>query len=772
MEHPSIARLLDGGTTPEGRPWIAMELIEGMPIDRFCAENHLTIEERCLLMSKVCDTVAYAHRHLVVHRDLKPTNILITPDGNPKVLDFGIAKVLGEGEPEGEEPLTRGSSLPLTPEYASPEQILGVPVTTASDVYSLGVVLYQVLTGERPYRLTSTNPHELERVICDTEPRKPSALETLPGRTRRRLGGDLDNVVLMALRKDVSRRYGSAEQLAEDLRRHLQGLPVKARRDTLLYRGGKFLRRNRVAAAAGFVVVASVAAGTVIDLRQANAARDRFDQLRGFARTVLVDLHAQLSDIPGTAGAQQTLVAYVDRYLKQVAAQHAGDDTALAPEFATTYLRLGEMQGTTPQAIASFENGRRLLERATLNPSLNPADSLVLARLRMREGSTLLDLGRTQEGVENLMAAAELAGRIDRTRSFDPEAELVKAFAAWRLGRLRRIQNRLPEAEQLARSAIATGEEVLRHGVRTKELYEILTGARNVLASALRRQGHYQESLEAYRKALADTEQRAEAEPGSASLQRELARSHQILGDMVVGMPGHDESQVRFHVRSALAIAERLAALDPRDKTAQFELAQYLSTGAETLRQPEDSKEALSYLHRALPILETLLKSEPGNNDLRLYAALTEADLGRIPSRGNSQAESILWLQRGMADLTSLVARDPANTTNLLESIKVQEWLSLSLARAGREREALALAQDAIGKTRSLADDSGATMETWRELPRAYAAMAAACGALGKHGEARKWYRAATVEWDKMAAKGLYSPDSEAEIADARKGGS
>jgi tetratricopeptide (TPR) repeat protein len=180
----------------------------------------------------------------------------------------------------------------------------------------------------------------------------------------------------------------------------------------------------------------------------------------------------------------------------------------------------------------------------------------------------------------------------------------------------------------------------------------------------------------------------------------------------------------------------------------------------------------LGYLHRALPILETLLKSEPGNNDLLLYAALTEADLGKIPSRVSPQPDSILWLRRGMADLTSLVARDPANMTNLLESIKVQEWLSLSLARDGREQEALALAQDAIGKTRSLADDPGATLESRRELPRAYAAMAAACVALGKHDEARKWYRAATVEWDKLASKGLNSPDDEDEIADAGKGGS
>jgi tetratricopeptide (TPR) repeat protein/tRNA A-37 threonylcarbamoyl transferase component Bud32 len=753
LEHSSIARLLDGGTTRDGRPWIAMEYIEGLPIDRFCNERHLTIEERCLLIAQVCDAVAYAHRHLVVHRDLKPSNILIPPDGNPKLLDFGIAKLLREDD-AGNDPLTRGSLMPLTPEYASPEQMQGAPVTTASDVYSLGVLLHEVLTGERPQR------------VPGKEPRKPSTLERLPPRTRRRLAGDLDNIVLMALHEDLSRRYGSAEQLAEDIRRHFRGLPVQARRDTLLYRGGKFLRRNRTAAAAGFLVAASVITGTIVDIRQAQATRERFDQFRGFARTVLVDLHAQLSDIPGTAKARQALVAYVDDYLQQAAAQHAGDDAALATEFATTYLRLGEMQGTTPEAIASFENGRRLLERKRLSP----ANSLLLARLRVREGMTLIDLGRTQEGVENLTAASTAASALSKDRSLHAEAELVRAFANWRVARMHRMQNRLREAEAESRAAVAGAEELVRQGVRTKEVFQILTGAGNVLASAERRQGRFREGLETYQKVLADTEERAKVEPGSASLQREMARSHQILGDMVVRMPGHDESLVRYHVRSAIAIAERLAALDPGDKIAQSELAQYLSSGAETLVQPEDSQEALAYLHRALPILETVLQSEPGNSDLRLYQALTEADIGLSLGRGGSQAPSIVWLRRGLSDLGKLVASDPANTTNLLEFMKVEEWLSLALAKSGQAKEADALAREAIAKAQSLAGDGHATLQSLHELPRAYAAMGASCRALGRRDEARKWFRAAGAEWDKITSKGLYSPESEQEIEDAKRG--
>ncbi len=765
LEHPSIAHLLDGGTTPEGLPWIAMEYIEGLPIHRFCEERGLSIEERCLLLCKVCDAVAYAHRNLVVHRDLKPSNILIAPDGNPKLLDFGIAKLLSEDEMDGEEPLTRGPSVLLTPEYASPEQIRRAPVTTASDVYSLGVVLFEILTGQRPYRLDNASWQEMERVVCEGESKKPSATVGLPARTRRRLAGDLDNIVLMAMRKDAARRYGRAEQLAEDLRRHCQGLPVHARRDTLLYRGGKFLRRNWTAAVAGLLIAASVATGTVIAGRQALAARERFEQLRGFARTVLVDVHRQLSDIPGTAKARQTLVASVDDYLRHVASQRSGDDTALATEFATTYLRLGEMQGVTPQAIASFERGRRLLENK--GAALGPADSLVLARLRVRAGSTLLDLGQIQSGEENLAAAEMLAAGASRRTGWNSEAELIKAFAEWHLARLYRMQYRLAEGESHAREAIAGGEEVLRRGFRTQEAYETVNGARNVLAAVLRRQGNWQQSMEVYQKVLADTEQRARADPESAGLQRDLARSHQLLGDMEVRVPGHDENQVRAHVRSAIAIAERLATLDPWDKTAQSELAQYLSSGAETLRRPEEWQEGMGYLRRALPILETLLKSEPRNGVFRLYAALTEADIGEFLARNGSRQQGIVWLRRGLSDLNQLAESDPKNTTNLLEVIKVQRWLFMVLAHQGEEREAVALAREGIAKARTVAGNINSNPESWRELPRAYSAMADVYQVLRKPAEARIWFRLAATEWDKMAAKGLHFPDSEREIADA-----
>ena len=476
LEHPGIARLLDGGAS-EGVPYLVMEYVEGVPITEYVTSHNLPVPARLRLMLSVCEAVQYAHRNLVIHRDLKPGNILVTADGSVKLLDFGLAKLAGPTLADS----TLTARLMMTPGYASPEQILGGPVTTASDVYSMGVVFYEMLTGARPYHVTGSSLHEVERAVCDTVPRKPSSLENLPAGTRRRLAGDLDNIVLMALKKEVSQRYGSVEQLADDIRRHLVGLPVHARPDTIFYRSGKFLRRHSTVAAAAFLVAASLVTGTVIATRQARAARQRFDQLREFVRTILVDVHGQLTDIPGTAKTRQALVAYVDDYLQRVAAQHSGDDAALATEFATTYLRLGEMQGATAEAIASFEKGSRLLEEKGKRSPSSVADSLVLARLRMREGAALVDSGHVPEGVASLTSAIRIAGSLDRAGGWNPDAERVKAFAEWRLGRLYRLQYKLPESEDHAAKSIAIGEELLRRGYSGEEIYESLNGARNVM---------------------------------------------------------------------------------------------------------------------------------------------------------------------------------------------------------------------------------------------------------------------------------------------------
>jgi hypothetical protein len=275
LSHPNIARLLDGGSTPEGVPYLVMEFIEGEPITAWCEGHALGVQERLRLFLRVCEAVDFAHRDLVVHRDLKPANILVTKDGTPKLLDFGIAKMLDPGT--GFEAATLTGLQVMTPEYASPEQVRGEPVSASADVYALGLILYELLTGKKAQPMSGHTPDAIVTAVCQTEPPAPAAV-------RPQLAGDLDNIIRMAIRKEPERRYASAGVLAQDIQRHLEGRPVMARRDTFTYRSAKFLNRNRIAVVAGVVIVAILAGGLALEY-----------WLGAFARTPRVSQVVQLT---------------------------------------------------------------------------------------------------------------------------------------------------------------------------------------------------------------------------------------------------------------------------------------------------------------------------------------------------------------------------------------------------------------------------------------------------------------------------------------------
>ena len=304
IDHPNIAKLLDGGTTRDGRPYLVMDYVEGLPLTTYCDQHRLSTSARLKLFLAVCSAVSYAHQNLVIHRDLKAANVLVTEEGVPKLLDFGIAKLLNP-EAVSDEGHTVTQLGVMTPEYASPEQVLGEQVTTATDVYSLGVLLYELLTGHRPYRIKSRRSDEIIRVICEQQPARPSAVvssvevvspedrptkQTItpeavsearnqsPEKLRRSLQGDLDNIVLMAIRKTPERRYASVAQFAEDIRRHLEGLPVIARKDTFTYRAAKFVRRHRIGVTAAVIVFVGLLAGVAAVAWQARVARRERDK--------------------------------------------------------------------------------------------------------------------------------------------------------------------------------------------------------------------------------------------------------------------------------------------------------------------------------------------------------------------------------------------------------------------------------------------------------------------------------------------------------------
>ena len=513
LEHPNIARLYDGGNTEDGRrPYLVMELVEGLPVDEYCDRRQLTVDQRLDLFRRICSAVQYAHQNLLVHRDLKPANILVTAAGEPKLLDFGIAKRL---EPEAADAsLTRTGLRVLTPSYASPEQVKGEPITTASDVYSLGVLLYGLLAGRGPYRAGSGLPHEIERAICEQEPERPSlalvraaadgsgpatpeeiarARGTRPPALRRRLRGDLDNIALMALRKEPGRRYGSAAQLSGEIDNHLQNLPVAARPDTLLYRGRKFLRRHRAAAVAAalmVLVVLGFVASLLVQRRQVVQERDR----ARYALSFLVDTFKG-ADPYHTRGEHLTAGEILDQGARRVSR-----DLARQPD----------VQATLMDAIGQVE--------------------LVLGRIRE--------------------AAPLLEGALARRRRLAPGSpETVQSLE--HLAELRMKQSDFAGAEALLREALATERRLPRRD--DLETARVL----NLLGEALAWKGSVREAEALHREALS-LGRRAESPQGIVVAESllGLARRAQERGDY--------PRAERFHREGFSTLSRAFGEGDPR----------------------------------------------------------------------------------------------------------------------------------------------------------------------------------------------------------------
>ncbi len=350
LEHPNIARLLDGGETAHGS-YLVMEFVEGKTLLDYAAKAKLDRNARLRLFLDVCGAVSYLHRNLVVHRDLKPSNILVTAAGVPKLLDFGIAKLLHEDAKR-----TATGMFALTPQYASPEQVRGLPVTTGSDVYSLGVILFELLSGRPPYAFKTLTPIEVDRTVCEAPIPRPEISE------------DLDNILMMALRKEPERRYASVDEFADDIRRSLENLPVRARPDTAIYRTSKFLRRNWAFAAGLVVVLGSLTAGIVTTRVEANRAQRRFNEARLYANALLGEFYTQIQQLPGATRARGILMRETVAYLNKLAKESEGDPE-LQFDLAVGFRKIGDLQGASDTSNladsgAALENYRRSLQLA------------------------------------------------------------------------------------------------------------------------------------------------------------------------------------------------------------------------------------------------------------------------------------------------------------------------------------------------------------------------------------------------------------------------
>ena len=428
LDHPNIARLIDGGSSDDGHPYLVMEYVDGQPINVYAQSHNLSIAKKLALFQSVCSAVQFAHQRLVVHRDLKPSNILVTESGDVKLLDFGIAKLL---EPPSLDPANAAPTvIAMTPAYASPEQVKGETITTASDVYALGVILYELLTGHSPYKAKATQPLELAKEICEQEPARPSTVvthttqatgdpppvdETAIKRLQKGLRGDLDNIVLMALRKEPARRYASVLQLAEDVRRHTENLPVSARADTFAYRGSKFVQRNRWAVLFASLAAVGLLGGIVATTYQARVARAaqvkaerHFTDIRQISNTMLFELFDEIREVPGTLKAQQSLLKKATDYLDRLAGD-AVDDAELLAEAGVGFGKLAQLYANVLlQDQAADQYARRslsLLDQAFAIKPDSATIALSLTQAYARHGQILDGLRKDNEAVAMLEKA-------------------------------------------------------------------------------------------------------------------------------------------------------------------------------------------------------------------------------------------------------------------------------------------------------------------------------------------------------------------------------
>lgn len=689
LDHPFIARLLDGGVSEDGEPYLVMEYVDGVSILTYCTTNQVKLKDRLQLFKKVCGAVQYAHQNLVIHRDLKADNILVMADGTPRLLDFGTAKLLTPESSAASE-LTRQGIQSYTPQYASPEQILGKPITIASDTYSLGVLLFRILTGKKPYELKDFSTEEMLRVVCTQQPPRPSNVS----QSSEPLDADLDAIVLKALRKEPQERYVTVDQMASDIQLYLDGMPVTAHRGTLRYRAGKFVRRNRTGILAAALLLSTMVAGMAGILWQSHAreverqrAESRSEDLRQLSNSLLSEIDEAVKQLPGSTRVQQLLVQRVLEHLDRMSKDAAGDRVTQL-DLVDAYTRLGNLQGNPYEqnigdstgALDSLGKALTIARSLEMQYPRTPSVLAALAIVQKARSNVLFGLSRTQESIVAMRAAIE-AFNAEFANSKPTPAQLAEAAGAFNgLG----DQLGLPGVASLGDSAGAL--DAYRHAV---DLSDSALAIDPAAVTSRRRLaiGHVKigdiliqtdpsAAVDQFRQALAAWSALIAGGDSSTTTARGQARVYLKLGNALGAIRDYKSSIAAFD--QAETPIQHYAEVDPKDTRAQTDLFALddnearvyldmldpaLNPGNPNARQ--DTQHAIQLLQNSMTILNRLLQLDPHNRIWTANLAYDQAMLGTLQQSAGDAAHGYTLASSGMATLYKTASAQNASVDEL-----------------------------------------------------------------------------------------------------------
>lgn len=679
MEHPNIARLIDGGLLEDGRPYLVMDYVEGTRLDTHCDAQRLGIRPRLEIFLKVCEAVSYAHRSLVIHRDLKPSNILVTAEGEPKLLDFGIATVMRSAA-EGAD-LTVTSGLFLTPLYASPEIVMGSRISVSSDVYSLGVILYELLCGRSPYEPHTVSPAFLIHAITTADPNFPSSpgaasepghrsAEELAALRREtpeslaaKLRGELDSIVLKALAKSTEERYASVEQMADDIGRHLRGEPVLAVRAGSWYRARKFLRRHRGAVAAAGASVVLLVGGAASTNWQARLAERRFNETRQLAKYLLFDLYNSVQKLPGSTPVQAEIARESLGYLDRLSASRSGDRD-LQNELAEGYLRAGNVLGNPfapnlgkrDEAAAAYRKALELV--APLLPERRAA--LTEARGRLQLGGLMTFAAQTEaEGKAMTRAAVGRLGELFAESPDDAELRVEVGSAHQMLAR------QLSQSGGWVSSAAAP--EVLQHLDRARELFL--------------------------------------AAPEGARIWKNLALNHNIRA---LSLSPKDPAAALGEYTKALAYLDKIGAAQEDLEVRRLRASCLMNRGWDQ-GQLSEFDAAIRDLEAGKEIVVGIANADPQNMAAAYHCTNAYRNLGIVNNYAGRKEAALASFRQAVGYFDQLIMGEPLNTHHPLHRAEALIRISDLLVQLGRKAEAEAPAREGLAYLTKLADSPNAT---------------------------------------------------------------